>query len=58
MDLVDDPIISGYKELEDAVNEMKEWKAELNMEVMVFNRKNLKYCNALVLFGSDLKYFL
>jgi len=28
-----DPIINGYKELEEVMKEMKEWKAELKMEV-------------------------
>jgi len=33
LDLGDDPIINGYKELEDVMKKMKQWKAELKMEV-------------------------
>jgi len=39
MELGDDPIISGYKELEDVLKEMKQWKAELKMEVQIYNDK-------------------
>jgi len=40
MELGDDPIISGYKELEDVLKEMKQWKAELKMEVQICNDKD------------------
>jgi len=60
-----DPIINGYKELEDVMNEIKEWKTELKMEVQICNKKGnflmekMVLCNATkIVLGSNITSML